>query len=136
MRPKKLVVMVDDDEMVLNVHSLILKTRGFEVLAYNKPDRLLHDFETGYFTERAVALLITDLEMPELNGNELCRQVKAIDPQVPCLMVTGAHGFHEPMCADRFLRKGHFTIEKLIDAVKTMTARKRGPKPKAVTHAA
>lgn len=129
MSKKKLVVMVDDDEMQLSILGMILRTKGFEVLAYNSPERALHDFETRYFN-RPVDLLMTDLDMPVLNGNELCREVKKLDSQVSCLMVTAASKLPQPMYADQWLRKGQFTVARLIDTVKTMTARKRGPKAK------
>lgn len=75
---------------------------------------------------RRVALVITDYRMPELDGIELTRQLKAAAPHIPVLMITA---YPSPEVAararaagvDRFMGKP-FTLEVLEQAIDQMLA--------------
>ncbi len=65
------ILIVDDDNIALRILKDTLVTAGFEVLtATNGGDAL------DLIREHHVRFIITDWEMPELNGIELCREVR------------------------------------------------------------
>lgn len=82
-RPQRVLV-VDDDPMVREVISTYLGEDGYEVgLAVNGRDGL-EKFAAGEFD-----IVLTDRSMPEMEGDELAREVKKIRPNVPVILITG-----------------------------------------------
>lgn len=130
MRPKKVILCVDDNEQVLSVRTFLLETRGYRVLnATNGQEALdiLDKSESG-----AVDLLITDLLMPGMDGNELARRAKERHPALPALIVSGTVAAADrAMAADAFLPKGAGSPAELLERVRLLVARKRGPKKHA-----
>ena len=81
----------------------------------------------------AVRLVLSDLHMPRMDGNELARRMKEIAPEVPILLISGSvNAFERATCGDCFLPKGACSPLDVLDRVRMMLARKRGPK-KTVT---
>jgi two-component system chemotaxis response regulator CheY len=67
------VLLVDDSEMVIRLTSLSLKKAGYQTLtASDGEDALTH------FNGQNIDLLITDLNMPNKNGEELIREMRNI----------------------------------------------------------
>lgn len=82
-RPRRVLV-VDDDPMVREVLSTYLSEDGYEVeLAVNGREGLAK-FAAGSFD-----IVLTDRSMPEMEGDELAREVKKLKPHVPVILVTG-----------------------------------------------
>ena len=76
------VVLLVDDSPLIHRHTIpILEDAGYEVLA-------AHDGAEGLalVRSRRVDLVITDVEMPQMDGYELCRAIKS-DPQTAHLPV-------------------------------------------------
>lgn len=65
------VLLIDDSEISLGVHELLLKNAGFDVRATASAG----EFE-ALLEGWAPHLVLMDVEMPEMSGVELCRQVK------------------------------------------------------------
>lgn len=81
------ILVADDHSMSRQVLQAILGSGGYQVLAANDGKEAWEIMQT-----RVIALLIADLQMPGLNGFELCRQVKE-DPDMrllPVIIVTAA----------------------------------------------
>lgn len=79
------ILMVDDDESMLALLSTLLTPWGLEITTLSQPQ---HFWKTLVAT--APDLILLDLEMPQVNGLELCRIVR-IDAQwgdLPILVVT------------------------------------------------
>lgn len=124
MRPKKVILCVDDNEQALSVRKFLLETRGYRVLASLLPEEALERFRQG-----GIDLVLSDLNMPRMDGNELARRMKEIAPEVPILLMSGCvKAFDRATCADYFLPKGACSPLDLLDRVRMMLARKRGPK--------
>ena len=124
MRPKKTILCVDDNEGALSVRRFMLETRGYRVLAYRLPEEALERFREGN-----IDLVLSDLTMPRLDGNELARRMKEIAPEVPILLISGCvKGYERAGNADCFLPKGACSPLEVLDRVRMMLARKRGPK--------
>lgn len=79
------VLVVDDNEAVRDVLSRMLSLSGYDVtLAGN-------GLEAGtLFLTGSYDLVITDLQMPLMNGWELSRLVKERSPNTPVMVVSGA----------------------------------------------
>ncbi len=81
----KLALTVDDSKTIREMVSYTLKESGFEVLEAEDGVQAL-----AVLGEQKVSVIITDLNMPNMNGIELIRQLRA-KPQhqfVPILMLT------------------------------------------------
>jgi two-component system, OmpR family, response regulator CpxR len=133
MRPKKSILCVDDNEQVLSVRKFLLETRGYRVIAAESAQMaldLIMNSVPGTFD-----LLLSDLIMPQMDGNELVRRAKQFHPGLPAMIVSGTvSAFDRASAADVFLPKGACSPVEVLERVRVLVARKRGPK-KAVAPA-
>lgn len=124
MRPRKTILCVDDNDQILSVRKFLLETRGYRVIAVKGAEEALDCFRQG-----GIDLVLGDLVMPAMDGNEMVRRMKDIAPDVPMILISGsvkefAHGNR----ADAFLPKGACTPVEVLERIRVMIARKRGPK--------
>jgi two-component system cell cycle sensor histidine kinase/response regulator CckA len=82
-RGRRRILLVDDDSDFCDMMHLLLERLGFEVVPYLRGKEALHDFREMPETWDA---LITDQNMAEMSGLELLAAVKAIRPDLPCLI--------------------------------------------------
>ncbi|MFZ7126729.1 MAG: response regulator [Desulfobacterales bacterium] len=82
--PKARILVADDNPHVLILVSRMLETMGFETVPSQNGFEALKRFEQGDFD-----LVLTDLQMPGMNGWELALQVKSLAPEVPVVALTG-----------------------------------------------
>ena len=78
------ILVVDDDKMILELIGCILKREGIVALCVSSGEEALEKIK-----EKTFSLMITDLNMPGLDGLELSRQGLEIAPQMPIIMNTG-----------------------------------------------
>ncbi|HEX4038343.1 MAG TPA: response regulator [Acidobacteriaceae bacterium] len=124
MRPKKTILCVDDNEQTLAVRKFLLETRGYRVAAALNGEQALERFREG-----GVDLVLGDVLMPGMDGNEMVRQMKEIAPEVPMILISGTvKSFDRANRADAFLPKGASTPVEMLERIRVMIARKRGPK--------
>jgi two-component system response regulator CpxR len=124
MRPKKTILCVDENEQALSVRKFMLETRGYRILASLVPEEAIEVFRQG-----GIDLVLSDLTMPRMDGNELARRMKQIAPEVPVLLVSGSvKAYERATCGDCFLPKGQCSPLDVLERVRMMLARKRGPK--------
>ena len=77
----------------------------------------------------SIDLLLAEVVIPGMGGNELARRAKQLHPCLPTLLVsTVATNFERAAAADAFLPKGTFTAAEMLDRIRVLVARKRGPK--------
>ena len=127
MRPKKTILCVDDNEQVLSVRTFLLETRGYRVIALTDPHQALEVIANSM--PGSLDLLLSDLVMPQMDGNELVRRAKDMHPQLPALIVSGTvTAYDRAGRADVFLPKGACTPAELLERIRILVARKRGPK--------
>jgi DNA-binding response OmpR family regulator len=108
----------------------MLETRGYRVVTSANGREALEIFRQG-----GIDLLLTDLVMPEVDGNELIRRAKELSPFTPAILFSGHSKFcSSDTCADLFLPKGTHAPIELLERIRLMLVRKRGPK-RAVTSA-
>jgi CheY-like chemotaxis protein len=124
MRPKKTILCVDDNEQALAVRKFLLETRGYRVLTAVSAHDALDIFRNG-----GIDLVLSDLLMPQMDGNEMVRRMKEITPEVPMMLVSGTvKAFERANRADAFLPKGACSPVEVLERIRVMIARKRGPK--------
>ena len=127
MRPKKTILCVDDNEQILSVRTFLLETRGYRVIALTDPHQALEVIANSL--PGSLDLLLSDLVMPQMDGNELVRRAKDMHPQLPALIVSGTvTAYDRAGRADVFLPKGACSPAELLERVRILVARKRGPK--------
>lgn len=79
------IAIVDDNDGVLRALQLTLKTLGLTTSVYSCPRKALQDL-TAF---QDPLLVITDLRMPLLSGDELARGIKKLRPDVPIILMSG-----------------------------------------------
>lgn len=84
MNTKTRILFVDDERNFTEAMSQLLRIKGFEVQAANSGKIALELFSTGDFD-----LVITDLSMPEMDGIELIREIRKLNPYQKIIVVTG-----------------------------------------------
>ncbi len=124
MKPKRTILCVDDNEQSLSIRKVMLETRGYKVVVSNNGDEALQVFKQG-----GVDLVLTDLVMPGLDGTELVAKIKEISPHTPAILFSGKIKVYEKdTLADVFLPKGMYAPAELLERIRLLLIRKRGPK--------
>ena len=124
MRPKKTILCVDDNEQALSIRKLMLETRGYRVIACTNGQQALEAFHKG-----GVDLVLSDLVMPVLDGAALVNRIKEISPQTPAILFSGKIKVYEKnLQADVFLPKGMYAPIELLERIRVLLIKKRGPK--------
>lgn len=83
---RKMVLLVDDEQMILDVGKEMLVKLGYEVLT---ADNGGHAIETYEMRKRDIALVILDMVMPDMGGGLTFDRLKDIDPDVRVLLSSG-----------------------------------------------
>jgi two-component system, OmpR family, response regulator CpxR len=124
MKPKKTILCVDDNEQALSIRKVLLETRGYRVVACNSGEQGLAAFRGG-----GIDLVLTDLIMPGVDGSRLIEEVKNLSPQTPVVLISGRVKIYErETLADVFLPKGMYEPAELLERIRLLLVRKRGPK--------
>lgn len=80
------ILLVDDDRDAATLIERFLLRRGFFVTAFTDPSlALAHLSSNRYYN-----LLLTDVRMPKINGFEVARIAKSINPQIQVLLITSS----------------------------------------------
>jgi CheY-like chemotaxis protein len=124
MKPKRTILCVDDNEQLLSIRKVVLETRGYRVIACTSGTDALEQFKQG-----GVDLVLTDLIMPGIDGHRLIEEIKSLSPQTPAILFSGKAKFYErDLRADVFLPKGMYAPLELLERIRILLVRKRGPK--------
>ncbi|HWQ32104.1 MAG TPA: sigma 54-interacting transcriptional regulator [Blastocatellia bacterium] len=81
---KTKVLVVDDDPMMLDLARYQLQSRGYEVTTAETGEEALK-----LNADQRCDIVLTDLQLPDIDGIELVRQLKEAAPGTEILMVTG-----------------------------------------------
>jgi CheY-like chemotaxis protein len=124
MKPKRTILCVDDNEQSLSIRKVMLETRGYRVVACSSGAEALERFKMG-----DVDLVLTDLIMPGLDGTKLIEEIKGISPLTPAILISGKVRIYDRETrADVFLPKGMYAPTELLERIRLLLIRKRGPK--------
>jgi len=113
----KRVLLVDDEPMVLRILRLQLQKAGYEVDTAPNGEAALERIR-----ETAPDVVITDIEMPKMSGEELCKTIALEFPerQFPIFVATSLTGIRHREWAQAIPRM-HF-LEKPLSARKLLAA--------------
>ncbi|MBD3381511.1 MAG: response regulator [candidate division Zixibacteria bacterium] len=78
------ILIVDDEQIILNIASDVLKTEGYEITTSNDPLKALELLNSQKFD-----FLLTDIKMPNMDGMTLAREAQKIDPDLGTVFMTG-----------------------------------------------
>ena len=128
MRPKKVILCVDDNEQDLSVLTFLLATNGYRVLSAANAQEAI-----GIFAGTNVDLVLTDFGMPQMNGSQLVERLKRIAQHIPMILLGDPQKMGSEMhAADALLAKRNCSTQELLEKIKVMSARKRGPRKGSV----
>jgi CheY-like chemotaxis protein len=82
MRPKKVILCVDDNEQELSVLKFMLATNGYRVVSATNGREAI-----GIFSENSVDLVLADYSMQQMNGCQLVERLKQIAAHVPMILL-------------------------------------------------
>jgi PAS domain S-box-containing protein len=85
------VLLVDDEDMIRNIGSAILKRYGYHVLLAQDGQ---HALEVYRAERKQIDLVVLDLMMPRLSGRDAFRQMLQLDPGVRVIFSSGYTGEH------------------------------------------
>ena len=96
------ILVVDDEADLTLFYRLSLEYHGFEVESFNDSRKALSNFKPNYYD-----LAILDIKMPNMDGFELYRKIKEIDPNVKVCFLTASELYYR-----EFREKGYNALDK------------------------
>jgi len=85
------ILFVDDEPEARRAFARAMSVRGFDVdLAADAAEAVVQA------TERRYALIATDLNLPQVDGLRLVEQLQSVQPETPCILVTGVRELRLP----------------------------------------
>ncbi len=116
------ILLVEDEENIRDVVKLNLEMEGYDVVETDNGKTALH-----FFSEQHFDLLILDVMLPEMNGYDICEQVRLSNTEVPIIFLTAKDAAADRVAglkrgADDYLTKP-FTLEELLLRVQILLKR-------------
>jgi len=118
-----MILLVEDEEVLLEMSSTMLKSLGYRVITATSGEEALQRAQQSAET---IDLLITDVVMPGMNGRDLAQQLRILCPNVRCLFISGYTADLMTDDQEQFLQKP-FTRMALGAKVKEILASSSSP---------
>jgi signal transduction histidine kinase/FixJ family two-component response regulator len=113
------ILVVDDEDQVVQIFRDLLTQQGYEVVSCDNGDDAITTVTTGRFD-----LVLTDINLPGVDGLEVVRAAKAADKDTVVILITG---YASTTTAIDALRQGAYDyITKPFDLWETAKAIERG----------
>ena len=106
------VLVVDDDQIVINAVRRILQRSGMDPESTTDARKALDIYKKG-----GIDLVISDRQMPGMDGLELLKVLKEFDPKVKVIIVSG--GISEKQ-TEEFLEAGASAVLEKVSMIKTL----------------
>ena len=90
------ILIVDDDQMMCQMLEDDLKRHGFHPTSYLSAEKALDALKTESFD-----VLLTDMNLPDMNGIELCERVATNRPDIPVIVITAFGSMETAIAAIR-----------------------------------
>ena len=103
---------MDDDETIRTLGTAILNTQGYEVLSASDGFGGLSALKSAL-----PDIIISDLQMPNMNGFEFLSVVRKRFPQIPVIVMSGefvGRNVPESVLADAFFPKGQYSTTEFF----------------------
>lgn len=119
---KKQILLVEDEENLLKTIRLNLELEGYLVTTATNGIEALKEFRKGDFN-----LIILDVMLPEMNGYDVCEQIRKENATVPVLFLTAKGSSSDKiqglkLGADDYLTKP-FNLEELLLRIQILVKR-------------
>jgi two-component system chemotaxis sensor kinase CheA len=121
---RRRIMVVDDSPLTRELISALLEAVGYDIITAGDGAEALHLLSQG-----PVDLVVTDLEMPGLDGLELTREIKGQEAlkRLPVIILTTRGGEEDrkrglAAGADGYITKGDLVRQDLVDVVKRLLA--------------
>ena len=130
--PGELILLVDDEPHIIELARLYLEREGFRTVAVSDGQSALDSV-----AENIPALMVLDLMLPQVEGYEVCRRVRATS-DLPIIMLTARDEDIDKIIglelgADDYLTKP-FNPRELVARVKAILRRsERAAKPESIS---
>jgi len=116
------ILLVEDEENIRTLVKLNLELEDFEVIATDNGKGAIK-----YFKEQHFDLIILDVMLPEMDGFQICEQIRLTNMEVPIIFLTAKDGPSDRIAglkrgADDYLTKP-FNLEELLLRVKNLIRR-------------
>ena len=116
--PPATIFVVDDEPMLLDLAAAILQPLGFNVRMFRDPKKALAEYPAA-----KPAVVVTDYLMGEMNGMDLVRECKRINPRQKMILLSGTvdeNIFASTQCKpDRFLAKP-YQIPDFVEIIQAL----------------
>jgi FixJ family two-component response regulator len=80
---KPIIIVIDDDPSILRALRRLVTGAGFDVRTFDRPSAVLKNE-----LPNAAACLVVDIDLPEMNGVELCGTLAASGCRLPVILIT------------------------------------------------
>ena len=77
------VAFIDDDKSILESIKLLFKDEPYELYVFVNPFEAIKEI-----SEKEFALVIVDLIMPQIKGNDVIKEIHRIQPWTECMLMT------------------------------------------------
>jgi len=125
-RPKKIILCVDDNDVRLSPLSFMLSTNGYRVIAAATGQEAI-----ALFSETRPDLVIADFDLDrrdQVLGGQVVARLKQIASHIPMILLGDLKKMEGQLhLADAALAR-HGSSQCLLERIKVMSARKRGPR--------
>ena len=133
------ILLIDDNRHGLRARRIILEELGYEVATAETGEEGVRRFREA-LDNKAFSLVVTDYRMPGICGDEVVRQIRALAPRQPVVILSGYTEVlalaPESTGADAVLAKGSREQFDLADTVRDLvagTGRQRAKPPASET---
>ncbi len=121
-KPTNYVAIVDDDESICRSFGRMLRTAGFQTVAYPSAEAFLEDRKRPHFD-----CLLLDLQLGGLSGVELCNRLHAVNDPTPIVFITAQDDPEARALTASCGCAGHFRkidpSSKILDHIQTLINR-------------
>lgn len=112
------ILVIDDEESIRLLLKVSLTHKGYEVVLAENGEKGIEVFK-----REKPPIVLTDIKMPGIDGIEVLRRIKEIDPETEVIVIT-AHGDMESAIQCLQLDASDFIIKPLRDEVLSVTLRR------------
>lgn len=118
LQERRSILLVDDEQDIVNSVRRWLEADGFKVYGFTDPLQALEFFQNN---SNNIDLVLSDVCMRKLDGYELVKKIKTIQPETKVVIMTALE-FNEELSSikiDGFLLKAG-SLENLVNTIKTV----------------
>jgi DNA-binding NtrC family response regulator len=106
------LLIIDDEPALLDLLRRYLGRLGYEVETYDAPGKALERLQAE---PESFSMIITDLSLPEMNGEELIRKLRVLRPRLPAIITSGYP--YQPQAPDVGFLQKPFLPQALVEQI-------------------